>query len=234
RCVTEDGGKLRACDAVFISGSAMYSPGQPAWIYGLKGLAYMEIKVSGPNRDLHSGSFGGAVTNPLNALSQIVAKLRDSETGRVQITGFYDDVLPLEEWERKEFANLHHDEEAYRADLGVPRTFGEQGYSTLERVWARPTCDVNGIFGGYSGQGAKTVLPAWGGAKVSMRLVPDQEPRKIEQLFTDYVHAVTPPGVEVEVIPHHGAAPVLVETEGPMVEAALAAMADVWKQPVKV
>lgn len=234
RFVTEDEGKLLACDAVFISDSAMYAPGQPSLIYGLKGLAYMEIKVSGPNRDLHSGSFGGAVTNPLNALSQIIARLRDSETGRILIKGFYDDVLPLEDWERKEFANLDFDEESYRNELGVPQVFGEEGYSTLERVWARPTCDVNGIFGGYSGQGAKTVLPAWGGAKVSMRLVPDQDPQKIERLFIDHVHAVAPPGVEVEVTPHHGAAPVLVETEGAVVEAALAAMADVWQQPVKV
>ena len=234
RFVSEDGGELLACDAVFISDSAMYSPGQPSLIYGLKGLAYMEIKVSGPNRDLHSGSFGGAVANPLNVLAQIVARLRDPETGKVLITGFYDDVLPLEDWERREFANLPFDPEAYRSDLGVPRLFGEEGYSTLEHVWARPTCDVNGIFGGYSGRGAKTVLPAWGGAKVSMRLVPNQDPKKIERLFTDYVHAVSPPGVTVEVIPHHGADPVLVETEGAVVEAAMAAMEDVWRRPVKV
>ncbi len=227
RFVSEDGGQLLACDAVFISDSAMYSPGQPSLIYGLKGLAYMEIKVSGPDRDLHSGSFGGAVTNPLNALSQIIARLRDPETGKVLITGFYDDVLPLDDWERREFANLYFDEEAYRRDLGVPEVFGEEGYSTLERVWARPTCDVNGIFGGYSGQGAKTVLPAWGGAKVSMRLVPDQDPKKIERLFTDYVREIAPAGVDVEVTAHHGAAPVLVETEGPVVEAALSAMEDV-------
>ena len=234
RFVTEDAGKLLACDAVFISDSAMYSPGQPSLIYGLKGLAYMEIKVSGPNRDLHSGSFGGGVANPLNALTQIVARLRDPETGRILITGFYDDVLPLEAWERKEFANLTFDEAAYCSDLGVPAVFGEEGYSTLERVWTRPTCDVNGIFGGYAGQGAKTVLPAWGGAKVSMRLVPNQDPHKIERLFKDYVREISPPGVTVEVDAHHGALPVLVETEGPIVEAAMAAMADIWRPPVKV
>ncbi len=234
RFVTEDDGQLLACDAVFISDSAMYSPGQPSLIYGLKGLAYMELKVSGPNRDLHSGSFGGAVTNPLNALSQIISKFHDPATGKILIKGFYDDVLPVEEWERSEFAELRFDEEAYRAELGVPKVFGETGYSTLERVWVRPTCDVNGIFGGYAGQGAKTVLPAWGGAKVSMRLVPDQDPKKIERLFTEYVREVTPPGVEVEVTPHHGAAPVLLETEGPVVEAAMAAMEDVWRRPVKV
>ncbi len=234
RFVTEDDGRLLACDAVFISDSAMYAPGQPSLIYGLKGLAYMEIKVAGPNRDLHSGSFGGAVTNPLNALSQIIARLHDPSTGRILIDGFYDDVLSVEDWERQEFANLRFDEEAYRADLGVPKIFGEEGFSTLERVWVRPTCDVNGIFGGYAGQGAKTVLPAWGGAKVSMRLVPNQDPKKIERLFKDYVRKVTPPGVEVEVTGHHGAAPVLLETEGPLVEAALASMEDVWRRPVKV
>jgi len=232
--VKEDAGNLLACDAVFVSDSAMYAPGQPSLVYGLKGLAYMEIKVSGPNRDLHSGSFGGAVTNPLNALSHIVSQLRNSETGRILIPGFYDDVVPLEDWERKEFGNLEFDEEAYRSDLGVPEVFGEEGYSTLERVWARPTCDVNGIFGGYSGQGAKTVLPAWGGAKVSMRLVPNQDPKKIERQFQNYVKQIAPPGVEVEVEAHHGAPPVLLETKGPIVDAAMAAMADVWRTPVRV
>ncbi len=234
RFVVEDGGKELACDGVFISDSAMYAPGQPSLIYGLKGLAYMEIRVSGPNRDLHSGSFGGALTNPLNALTQIVSRLRDAETGRVLIPGFYDDVREIEAWEREEFASLPFDAEAYRADLGVPELFGEGGFSTLERVWARPTCDVNGIFGGYAGQGAKTVLPAWGGAKVSMRLVPDQDPQTIERLFGEYVRVIKPQGVEVEVISHHGAAPVLLETGGPVVEAALAAMEDVWQRPVRV
>ncbi len=232
--VKEDAGRLLACDAVYVSDSAMYAPGQPSLVYGLKGLAYMEIKVSGPNRDLHSGSFGGAVTNPLNALSQIVSQLRDSETGRILIPGFYDDVVPLEDWERREFGRLEFDEEAYRSELGVPQVFGEEGYSTLERVWARPTCDVNGIFGGYSGQGAKTVLPAWGGAKVSMRLVPNQDPKKIERQFEDYVKKIAPAGIEVGVEAHHGAPPVLLETEGPIVEAAMAAMADVWQPPVRV
>ncbi|MEE8525998.1 MAG: dipeptidase [Thermoanaerobaculia bacterium] len=234
RFVVEDAGRELACDAVFISDSAMYAPGQPSLIYGLKGMAYLEIKVQGPQRDLHSGSFGGAVTNPLNALAWIVGQLRDPRTGRVRIPGFYDDVRPLADWEGKEFAALPFDEEAYRADLGVPELFGEEGYTTLERVWARPTCDVNGIFGGYAGEGAKTVLPAWGGAKVSMRLVPDQDPKKIERLFTEYVRSIAPAGVEIEVMSHHGAPPVLVETEGPIVEAALAAMEDVWQRPVRV
>ncbi|MCP3958582.1 MAG: dipeptidase [bacterium] len=232
--VSEDAGELLACDAVFISDSAMYAPGQPSLIYGLKGLAYMEIKVTGPNRDLHSGSFGGAVTNPLNALAQIVGQLRDAKTGRILIPGFYDDVLEIEDWERSEFAAFDFDEEAYRGELGVPELFGEEGYTTLERTWVRPTCDVNGIFGGYAGHGAKTVLPAWGGAKVSMRLVPDQDLEKIERLFTEYVQSIAPQGVEVEVTSHHGGQPVLLATEGPVVDAAMAAMEDIWQRPVRV
>jgi acetylornithine deacetylase/succinyl-diaminopimelate desuccinylase-like protein len=235
RFVRQDGGKRLACDAVVISDSSLYGPGQPALVYGLKGLCYMEIKVTGPNRDLHSGTFGGAVANPLNALCQIVAKLRDEKTGKILIPGFYDDVRPLEDWERKEFGNLPFDEEEYRADLGVPELFGEEGYSTRERAWARPTCDVNGIFGGYMGKGAKTVLPSWGGAKVSMRLVPDQDPKKIAELFTRYVREVAPKGVTVEVEHLHGADPVVVQAEGPIVEAAMDAMAEVWgARPVRI
>jgi len=229
--VREDGGRKLACDCVMISDSSMFAPGQPALVYGLKGLAYMEIKVTGPNRDLHSGTFGGAVANPLNVLCEIVARLRDTRTGKVLIPGFYDDVKPLADWERQEFAKLPFDAEAYRAELGVPELAGEEGYTTRERAWARPTLDVNGIFGGYEGRGAKTVLPSWGGAKVSMRLVPDQRPDKVARLFTDHVHQITPPGVVVEVSTLHGAEPVLVEAEGPLVEAAMAAMADAWGAP---
>jgi acetylornithine deacetylase/succinyl-diaminopimelate desuccinylase-like protein len=235
RYVREDGGKRLVCDAVMISDTSLYAPGQPSLIYGLKGLAYMEIKVTGPNRDLHSGTFGGAVTNPLNALCQIIAKLRDEKTGKILIPGFYDDVRPLEEWERKEFAGLPFDENQYRTELGVAELFGEEGYSTRERTWARPTCDVNGIFGGYMGKGAKTVLPSWGGAKVSMRLVPDQEPKKIAKLFTDYVKSVAPQGVTVEVENLHGADPVVVEAKGPIVDAALDAMEETWgARPVRI
>ena len=235
RYVREDGGKRLACDCVMISDSSLFAPGQPALVYGLKGLAYMEIKVTGPNRDLHSGTFGGAVTNPLNALCEIVAKLRDARTGKVLIPGFYDDVKPLADWERQEFARLPFDAEAYRAELGVPELVGEEGYTTRERTWARPTLDVNGIFGGYQARGAKTVLPSWGGAKVSMRLVPDQRPDTVARLFTDYVHQVAPPGVVVEVSSLHGAEPVLVQAEGPLVEAAMAAMADAWgARPVRI
>jgi acetylornithine deacetylase/succinyl-diaminopimelate desuccinylase-like protein len=233
--VREDGGRRLSCDCVMISDSSLFGPGQPALIYGLKGLTYMELKVTGPNRDLHSGTFGGAVANPLNALCEIVARLRDPRSGKVLIPGFYDDVRPLADWERQEFAKLPFDEEAYRADLGVPELVGEAGYSTRERAWARPTLDVNGIFGGYQARGAKTVLPSWGGAKVSMRLVPDQRPEKVARLFTEFVHQVAPPGVVVEVSYLHGAEPVLVEAQGPLVEAAMEAMADVWgARPVRI
>jgi acetylornithine deacetylase/succinyl-diaminopimelate desuccinylase-like protein len=233
--VREDAGKRLAADAIVISDSSLFAPDQPSLIYGLKGLSYMEIKVTGPARDLHSGTFGGAVRNPLNALATIIDRLRDAESGEVLIPGFYDDVRPLEAWERDEWAKLPYDEDAYRKDLGVDTLHGEAGYTTRERTWGRPTCDVNGIFGGYMGKGAKTVLPSWGGAKVSMRLVPDQEPKKIAELFRKHVLASAPSGVKVEVEFLHGADPVVVEAEGPIVDAALDAMQDIWgARPVRI
>ena len=227
--------KLLKCDAILISDTALFGPGIPTITYGLRGIAYMESEVTGPNRDLHSGTFGGAVANPANALAYIISQLLDHRTGKVGIPGFYDQVLPLEDWERKAFAALPHDEDAYRAELGIATTFGEEGYSTLERSWARPTCDVNGIFGGYQGEGAKTVLPAWAGAKVSMRLVPNQDPDNIARLFADYVESIAPPGVRVSVSWNHGAGPVLIDATGPFVEAAMAAQEDVWgNKPVLI
>lgn len=233
--VIEDAGKRLACDAVVVSDTSLYAPGQPSLLYGLKGLAYMELKVTGPERDLHSGTFGGAVANPGNALCQIIARLQDPKTGKILIPGFYDDALPLESWEREEFAKLPFDEADYMAELGVRELFGEEGYSTLERAWTRPTCDVNGIYGGYQGEGAKTVIPAWAGAKVSMRLVPNQDPAKIARLFSDYVKKIAPPGVEVEVSDLHGAEPVLVDIEGPIADAAMDAQEQVWgARPVRI
>jgi len=233
--VREDGGKRLAADAVMISDSSLFAPDQPSLIYGLRGLAYMEIKVTGPSRDLHSGTYGGAVRNPLNALGHIIHQLRDPQSGKVLIPGFYDDVRPLAAWEREEWAKLPYDEGAYRDEIGVPALHGEEGYTTRERTWGRPTCDVNGIFGGYMGKGAKTVLPSWGGAKISMRLVPDQDPRKIADQFTRYVQAIAPTGVKVDVEVLHGAEPVVVEVEGPLVDAALDAMQDVWgARPVRI
>ncbi|MFQ5525274.1 MAG: dipeptidase [Thermoanaerobaculia bacterium] len=226
--VRSDAAERLACDAVVVSDSSMYAPGQPSLLYGLKGLAYMEIRVDGPNRDLHSGTFGGAVANPANALAHILSQLLDPKTGRVTIPGFYDDVVPLEDWEREAFAELPHDEAAYCEELGLDQSFGEEGYSTLERAWARPTCDVNGIFGGYQGEGAKTVLPAWAGAKVSMRLVPKQDPEEVARQFTEHVQSVAPAGVRITVTANHGAAAVLIDAKGPIVEAAMAAQEDIW------
>jgi len=228
RFVREDGGKRLGADCVVISDTSMYAEGQPALIYGLKGIAYMEIKVTGPAMDLHSGTFGGGVTNPLNAVATIISRLWDADTGKVLIPGFYDDVRPIEDWEKKEFAALPFDEAEYARSLGVDQTHGEEGYTTRERVWARPTCDVNGIFGGYQGKGAKTVIPSWGGAKISMRLVPDQDPHDIARKFTEYVQQVAPPGVKVEVEDLHGAGPTLLETEGPAVEAVRQALEEIW------
>ena len=233
--VKQDGGKRLKADAVVISDSSLFAPGQPSLIYGLKGLCYTEIKVTGPNRDLHSGTYGGALWNPLNALCHIVDGLRDAKTGKILIPGFYDDVRPLEEWERAEWAKLPFDEEEYRVDLGVPELFGEEGYTTRERTWGRPTCDVHGLFGGYMGKGAKTVLPSWGGAKISMRLVPDQDPQKIAKLFAEHVQAIAPKGVTVEVTNLHGGPAVVVEVQGPIVDAALDAMQEIWgARPVRI
>lgn len=235
RFVHEDAGQRLSCDAVVISDTSMFAPGQPSLLYGLKGLAYLQLKVKGPNRDLHSGTFGGAVANPANALCQIIARLQDADTGRILIPGFYDDVRRLEEWERQEFAKLPFDELAYKEDLGLQQLVGEHGYSTLERMWARPTCDVNGIFGGYQGEGAKTVIPAWAGAKVSMRLVPDQDPGKIARLFADYVQEIAPPGVTAEARAIHGAQPVVIDIQGPIADAAKAAQEEIFgNRPVLV
>ena len=208
-----------ACDYAVISDTSQFAPGIPAITYGLKGLAYFELVVSGARSDLHSGMFGGTVANPLNALSSILASLKD-RSNRIAIEGFYDPVRPLEGWERAEFAKLPFSEAEFQAQVGVPSLEGEVGYTTLERRWARPTCDVNGIYGGYQGPGPKTVLPCKAGAKLSFRLVPDQDPRQVAAQFKAHVARFTPPGVTVEVIEHHGAPAVLVGVDSPGVRAA--------------
>jgi acetylornithine deacetylase/succinyl-diaminopimelate desuccinylase-like protein len=220
--VAENHAKL-ACDYAVISDSSQFAVGMPAITYGLKGLAYFEIHVQGANRDLHSGTYGGAVANPLNALAAILDGLKGPD-GKVAIPGFYDAVLPLEDWEREEFRKLPFSEAEFRADLGVGELVGEEGYTTLERKWARPTCDVNGIWGGYAGAGPKTVLPCKAGAKFSFRLVPDQDPATIEALLRKHIEAATPPGVTVELIASQGAPAVLVNVDSPGVHAAARAI----------
>ncbi len=226
--VRADGGKKLACDTVVISDTSLWAPGIPALTYGLKGLAYFEIRVQGPNRDLHSGVYGGGVTNPANALAEILASLRDCRTGEIKVDGFFDDVRPLADWERKEFAALGFDENEVKTDLAVDALSGEPAYTYVERTWARPTCDVNGLWSGYQGKGAKTVLPAKAGCKVSFRLVADQKPARIAELVRAHVAKVAPPGVTVEVEYLHGADPVAVDATGPIAQEALAALEEVW------
>src|SRR4029079_8777790 len=169
--------------------------GVPSICYSLRGLVYCQIDLRGTKSDLHSGVFGGAVVNPNMALAQILAQMKD-RGGRIKIPGFYEDVRQLSDEEREAWKKLPFNEKKYRKELGAPKLFRESGYSTLERVWARPTLEVNGLLGGFTGEGAKTVIPAVSMAKVSMRLVPDQDPVKIGKLFEDYVRKVAPKSVE--------------------------------------
>jgi acetylornithine deacetylase/succinyl-diaminopimelate desuccinylase-like protein len=208
-----------AADVVVISDSPMFDRGVPSICYGLRGLAYFQIDLRGTNTDLHSGSFGGAVANPAFVLSQVLSQMKD-RGGRVKIPGFYDDVRSLQDEERAEFAKLPFNERRYRTELGAPKLFGERGYTTLERVWGRPTFEVNGLLSGFTGEGAKTVIPAVAMAKVSMRLVPDQDPDKIGDLFDAYVKKVTPKTVALEVTRMHGGKPWMTDFDNPFVQAA--------------
>ena len=212
-----------ACDCVVISDGNQFAPNLPAVTYGLRGIAYFELHVTGPNRDLHSGSFGGSITNPINALASILNGLIDAD-GRVTIPGFYDDVVPLSERERKGMADLPFDEKEYFAQVGVEDAIGEKGYTALERRWARPTFDVCGVWGGYQGEGAKTVLPSRAGAKISFRLVPNQDPAKIGAGLRTRIVELAPPGVKTEVIDFHGGTGVLVPLDSPYIEAAARAI----------
>ncbi|MCB1181808.1 dipeptidase [bacterium] len=220
---TEENPAKLACDAVVISDTTLYNETTPGICYSLKGLAYMEIRLEGPAMDLHSGSYGGTVQNPANALAEIVARLKDAD-GRCLVPGFYDKVLDLDRDERDGFAALGYTDEILLQETGACAPFGEKGYTTLERMWGRPTCDVNGLASGYGGEGAKTIIPAKALAKVSMRLVPNQDPAEIAAAFTRYVHDIAPAGVKVEVIDHHGAKPVLVPRDSDMVQAGMRAL----------
>ncbi len=215
--------KKLACDYVLISDSSQFAPNRPAITYGLRGMAYFEIFVDGPNRDLHSGSYGGSVTNPLNALCEMLASVKD-KNGRIQIPGFYDDVEEITDRERKEFADLSLGDTHYASELEVAELFGEQGYSTLERRWVRPTFDIHGLTGGYQGEGAKTVLPAKASAKFSFRLVPNQDPEKINKLVMDYFHKIAPKTVKINIKPHHGGHAVVVPLDNAGIEAAARAI----------
>jgi acetylornithine deacetylase/succinyl-diaminopimelate desuccinylase-like protein len=213
-----------ACDVIVISDMSQFGPGQPAITYGLRGIAYYELRLQGPQSDLHSGSFGGAVTNPANAAASLLAALVDDQ-GRIQVPGFYDDVVPIGDRERQQLAALPFDEVRFRQQVGVSALGGEAGFSTLERRWARPSLDVNGIWGGYQGEGGKTVLPARAGAKFSFRLVPDQRPEQITAALQSFLTARCPPGIEMELTEMHSAPGVLVPLDNPYLEAAARAVA---------
>jgi acetylornithine deacetylase/succinyl-diaminopimelate desuccinylase-like protein len=210
--------QLRA-DVVVISDSPMFDRGIPSICYGLRGLAYFQLDLRGTKSDLHSGSFGGAVANPALVLSQILAQMKD-KGGRVRIPGFYDDVRALRDEERAQWKRLPFNETKYRKELGAPKLFGESGYTTLERVWARPTFEVNGLLAGFTGEGAKTVIPAVSMAKISMRLVPDQDPDKVAGLFEAYLAKVAPRTVEWKLTRMHGGKPWMADFDNPYVQAA--------------
>jgi acetylornithine deacetylase/succinyl-diaminopimelate desuccinylase-like protein len=214
-----DNREMLKADVVVISDSPMFDRGVPSICYGLRGLAYFQIDVKGTNSDLHSGSFGGAVANPAFVLAQILAQMKD-RGGRIKIPGFYDDVRPLRDEERAQWKRLPFNETRYRKELGAPRLFGESGYSTLERVWARPTFEVNGLLAGFTDEGAKTVIPATAMAKVSMRLVPDQTPDTIAALFEAYLKKIAPKTVEVTLTRMHGGKPWMADFDNAFVQAA--------------
>ncbi|MEL6896099.1 MAG: dipeptidase [Planctomycetota bacterium] len=208
-----------ACDCIVVSDSSQYADGQPAITYGLRGICTYEMVVSGPDRDLHSGSFGGSVMNPGIALSKILAAMVDAE-GRIQIPGFYDDVVAMKDVERQSFAALPGDDASFADSLGVQQLHGEAGYTSLERRWARPTFDVNGITCGHQGEGVKTIVPAKASAKFSFRIVAIQDPEKITAGIQAFLDVNTPPGVTVQLLPDHGAGAMLANVESPFVAAA--------------
>lgn len=216
-----------ACDVVLISDTGMYAEGLPSVGFSLRGLAYFEVHVHGANSDLHSGEFGGAVANPANTLSKIIASLHAAD-GSIAIDGFYDDVLQWDDATRAQIASLPHSDGEFAGDLDLDELTGEAGYGTLERLWIRPTCDVCGILSGYTGEGAKTVLPNHAMAKVSFRLVPDQNPDRIKALLDAHVASLDLPGVTVEVRELHGGRPWRASIEGPAFEAASAALEEAF------
>jgi len=221
---------LRA-DVVVVSDSSMLAEGMPAITYGLKGLTYLEIELTGPNRDLHSGTFGGVVANPAEILARLLASVKD-ENGRIMIPGFYDRVIGLSDSERKLIARVPHDEEKYRADLGVEELWGEAGYTSFERAWARPTFEVNGIWSGFTGSGAKTVLTAKAYAKVSSRLVPDQAPDEIIELTERFLTERAPRSVKIKITRFHGGRPVVTPLDSPYIKAAEQALSESYKHEV--
>ena len=228
----EENKERLACDMVLVSDTGIIANDVPSITTGLRGLSYVEVKVTGPNRDLHSGLYGGAVANPINILCDMIASLHD-ENNHITIPGFYDGVIELSDEERAEMAKAPFSLQDYKDSIGIKEVWGEKGFSTLERVSIRPTLDVNGIWGGYTGEGAKTVLPSEAWAKISMRLVPNQDFNRITQLFSDHFNKIAPEYVTVEVFPHHGGQGAVTPTDTPEYKAAAIAMETTFgKRPI--
>lgn len=202
--------EMLAADVILISDTGMIANDTPSITTGLRGLCYMEVEVTGPNRDLHSGLYGGCVTNPINALSKMISSLQD-ENGHITIDGFYDHVVNLSDEEREMMNRAPHNEEKYKKSIGITAVNGEKGYTTIERGSIRPTLDVNGIWGGYTGEGSKTIIPSKAYAKISMRLVPNQTPKEIAEKFEQYFKSISEPGTTVKVVDLHGGLPVVTE-----------------------
>ena len=221
--------KKLACDVVLISDTSIIANKVPSITTGLRGLSYVEVEVTGPNRDLHSGVYGGAVANPINILSKMIASMHD-KNGHITIPGFYADVVSVSKKERTEMNKAPFNLNNYKKDLQIKEIQGEKGYTTLERTSIRPTLDVNGIWGGYIGEGAKTVLPSKASAKISMRLVPNQDPDKITKLFADHFKKIAPVSVKVKVTPHHGGEPAVTPTDTVEYQAAHMAMKKTFKK----
>ena len=227
----EENKEKLSCDVILISDTHIYSNEQPTVTTGLRGLSYMEVEVEGPNRDLHSGLYGGAVPNPINVLAEMIAKLHDEE-GRITIDGFYDNVEIVSAEDRAEMNKLKDNPEEFKKSIGLSGVEGETGYTTLERTSIRPTLDVNGIWGGYTGEGAKTVIPSKAFAKISMRLVPYQTDEEITEKFTKYFEKIAPASVKVKVTPHHGGMPYVLQSNTKEFQAAKKAMGKAFGKEV--
>ena len=218
-------------DVVAVSDTGMVAPGVPTFTYGLRGILCFEIRLRGPARDLHSGIFGGSVANPAMELSRILAKLHDDD-GRITVKGFYDKVLPVEDWERKLWSSLPFTEEIWLETTGSPALAGEKGFSFLERVWARPTAEVNGLAGGYQGEGSKTIIPGTAMAKISFRLVPRQDPFELKSAIVDFLKQECPKSVEMEIISQHEGRPYLVKPDSEFGRAAQEALRRTFDKPI--
>lgn len=228
----EDNKDRLKADVAVISDTSQYGDGIPAITYGLRGIIAAEVRLTGPSKDLHSGVFGGSIANPANAIAKLCGALVDDH-GKVQIPGFYDDVEELSDKEKNEFASLPFDEQQFLSEIGSEATFGEAGYSTLERRWSRPTCDINGIVGGYTGEGPKTIVPSKASAKITCRLVPSQDPVKIIDSLEAFLAKLCPAGLQFEFVKYHGCEAFAFDPNSPWITAASSAIeAAFGKAPV--